>query len=242
MNPPRTYAVVVNHAQQATARRLATGLRPVVDTLLIDSGSELDDDERALFDVLLPNVFYCGLLREAVLRHDHADDLDVLLFVCSDVTVEDHPHLVRRVASAFEDPGVGVYAPALPRSGHPQMVARRAPGLREVCFVEGVCFASRLSLLRQLLPLLAPGVNTYGWGIDIQLGFLAARAGLASVVDDGVAIEHPDATGYDVDAARRLRSASIRAQPARTRWFHRLAATPIGKSRLGWSLMRMLPW
>jgi hypothetical protein len=194
-------AVVVNHGHNAHALALRDRLTTVVDAVAIDSGSQLTHVEHDAFDVCLPNVYYSGLLNEAV-RQVQARGHDSLLLVASDVRVEQVETLVTHARSALARPDIGVYGPCCAGAGQRHMWPRRTARLREVPFLEGFCFAARADLLSRLCPVDLER-NRLGWGLDVHLGYLALRSGLRCVVDDQVEVMHPARTGYSLEQARR---------------------------------------
>jgi hypothetical protein len=210
---------VVNHGHADAALALGRAFRSAAEVVLIDSGSSLSPDQARGFDLVLPNVYYAGLLNAAAalaarLRADH------LYLVCSDVRFSDCALAVRRAEAAFDRPGVGVYAPSARGSVHRQMSGRAGGRLRPVAFVDGFCFAARCDLLRELCPV-DTALNALGHGLDVQLGYLAMRRGLASVVDDELTVEHPLGSGYHQGEARRQwRRWARTALTARARLFH----------------------
>jgi len=238
VTPERLLVAVVNHEQQAGARRLVEAFRPHATVIALDSGSRLAPHERALFDACLPNVYYAGLLNEAVRALAAAPAREILYFVCSDVVVPDAARAVRLACDAFADPRVGVYAPSATRSGHPQMLARGG-GLREAAFVEGFCFAARRDVLAALCPV-DLSENRLGWGLDRQLGYLALRAGLRSVVDHRLTVVHEGSSGYDTAEAGRQRDAWVATLEAPARRFHWLASQAPLKGFVGAHLLRVL--
>lgn len=232
---------IVNHGLNAQALSLKRAFLPHTRTVAIDSGSELTPAERAGFDLALPNVYYSGLLNAVA---DEAANLpaDEPVFVwCSDVTYRDYGEASALAADAFTRPRVGTYAPSAWYSTHRQMWNRRSGLLRSVTFVEGFCFATRAFLLRQLCPIDTTR-NRLGWGLDVQLGYLTRHAGLLSVVDDRIEVQHPPETGYSRVAARHERSAWQAGLPQRPRLFHQLARRQVNKRPLTMRLLLSLPW
>ncbi|HUF07819.1 MAG TPA: hypothetical protein VMO47_00775 [Rhodothermales bacterium] len=201
MNPidlthPGLLISIVNHENTENALRLASRFRECAKTLLIDSGSALTGEEVKHFDVVLPNVYYAGLFNESLRQTLNRPDIEILLFVCSDVTTEDASLLVDRLAQAFSDDSIGVYTPSC--TGRSLEFCRRLEtgALREIPFVDGFIFAVRRSVLRELQPI-DVDVNLLGWGIDVRISYVAASMQLRTVVDDGVAVYHPPDCGYD---------------------------------------------
>lgn len=221
---------VVNHARTAEALALKRAFTPHLETVAIDSGSALSAEERAGFDVALPNVYYAGLLNAVAAATTGRPAAEPVYVWASDVAHDDPAAVVARAAAAFADPRIGLYAPSAWFAGQRQMHRRPGGALRQVLFVEGFCFATRLGLLRALCPV-DPAVNTMGWGLDLQLGYLAHAAGLRCVVDDAVEVRHPRATGYPKAEASRQRRNWVAAQSPAARRFHRIASWEWAKRR-----------
>jgi hypothetical protein len=232
---------IANHECNEGAAELVRGFGPHAPVVAIDSGSRLGPRHEGLFDVRLPNVWYAGLLNEAVAQARRRGERHALYFVCSDVRFADYGAALRRAEQALRDPRVGVYAPCASASSHVQMRRHAGAGLRPVAFVEGFCFAARLALLEEMTPV-DTSVNRIGWGLDVYLGFLALRRGLRSVVDDALCVEHPMSSGYALPDARSQRDRWFRRQGASARCFRLLSGSNLAKTRLGWELLSRLPW
>jgi hypothetical protein len=239
--PPSLRAVVVNHARNREAHELVQALRAHVPALAIDSGSTFAAGEEAWFDLRLPNVFYSGLFNAAVAAcADLADD-DVLYFVCSDVSVPDAGRALERTRIAFADPRIGVYGASAQGTSFSTMRNRGSGGLRELPFVEGFCFAARMSVLRAVAPV-DTALNTLGWGIDIHLAFAARVAGLRCVVDDAVQVTHDMGSGYSQEEALAQMKAWFAAQPAAVQLGQRLIFRSWAQTRLGTLYLQVFPW
>jgi hypothetical protein len=232
---------ILNHGHTAAALALKRAFAAHAPTVALDSGSTLTAAERAGFDVALPNVYYSGLLNAVAELAAPLGDGEPVYCWASDVSHSDPAQVLARAQEAFADPAVGTYAPSAWYSGHPQMWQKRTGRLRRVLFVEGFCFATRAGLLRQLCPI-DTTMNSHGWGIDIHLGYLTRGAGLASVVDDRLRVEHPRSTGYSATTAARQRKAWAARLPRGARWFHRLASIDLFKRGPGMRVVLALPW
>jgi len=235
------FVAIVNHDCNEGAAALVQGFRPHGPVAAIDSGSRLEPRHEALFDVRLPNVYYVGLLNEAVRLARLRGERRALYFVCSDVRFRDCGAALRRAEEAFRDPRIGVYAPSATASSHAQMRWRGSGRLRPAIFVEGFCFAARLALLEEMTPV-DTSVNRIGWGLDVYLGFLALRRGMRSVVDDRITVEHPRTSGYARQEARSQRDRWFERQDPRARRFQRLTGNTLAKTRVGYELVSRLPW
>lgn len=221
---------IVNHERTEAALALGRAFAAAADVVLVDSGSRLSREEARRFDLILPNVYYAGLLNAAVaLALDRG--AEHLYVVCSDVRFPDCALAVRRAEAALDDPGVGVYAPSARGSPHVRMGRRPGDRLRPVAFVDGFAFAARRALLQGLCPV-DTRLNALGYGLDVQLGYLALRDDLTSVVDDGLTVDHPVGSGYSRDEARRQWRRWTRTElTAPARLFHRLVG--LGATEFG---------
>lgn len=231
---------VVNHEHNKEAAALVEGLAPFGEVVAIDSGSKLESRFRDVFDLKLPNVYYTGVLNAAVdqaveRRHDQ------LLLICSDVWVPDCGRLVALSREALADSEVGCYAPCVDGSWHLQMRSRRSGSTREVAFVEGMCFASRTSLLRKLCPV-DPEVNRFGLGLDVVLGYYAMKAGMKAVVDDRLQVRHPLGSGYDVGLANDQYRRWLALLGPEVVRFNKLTRANFFQTRLGFKLLRRFYW
>jgi len=220
VNPDRSLFVAANHGHQDNTRRLLEGFGRHIPSIALDSGSQLTPEERRLFEVAMPNVYYSGLFNEAVAQARRRAGTELLFFFCSDVEVADPGRVVARALRAFEDPRTGVWAPVATGNAHPQCRPRRLPRFRprQVAFVEGFCFVARLSLLEQMTPV-DLAVNSHGWGLDVHLGYLAVANGMRTLADDAVRVHHPKSTGYGIDVAREQRNAWYRTLSPAARRF-----------------------
>lgn len=187
---------IVNHENTSNALTLARGFGERAETMLIDSGSRLTDGEKEQFDVVLPNVYYSGLFNETKRIVSARADVDILLFICSDVLIQDPAFVVDRMAHVFSDPAVGGYTPSNTGSGHPFCQKQETSGLREIPFVDGFILGIRRSVLDRI-PFVDLDVNPLGWGVDVYAGYVAASMRLRTVVDDLASVHHPPGSGYD---------------------------------------------
>jgi len=183
--------VVTNYAFSAEADELKRALSESFETVLIDNSSPLAPK---LADEILPNLRYPGLWNAAV-RLAQQRNRKWLLFIASDVVVDDVTGLANSVRDAIDDSRVGIYTASLDASSrlaYPACFQKGSGGLRE-CFVcEGFFFLARLKVLAPIYPIDLDR-NKYGWGIDALACYWTYRKGLKVVVDDRVTIHHPAA-------------------------------------------------
>ena len=231
---------IVNHEHNDEVITLVNGIRPYANVFAIDSGSKLKDERhRQIFDLILPNVYYSGLLNAAFDEITKHQKNSILYFICSDIRIDDFEAFIACAREAFQNPKIAVYAPSVNDSAHPQMLCRHTNKIRKVTFVEGMCFAVRTSLLRQLCPI-DTRVNQLGHGLDIYLGFLALQSAHHSVVDDRIMVTHPQISGYDQVEARRQRDAWFAQKDKAARQFHNLASWTPFKTPLGLLILKAL--
>lgn len=220
-SPVNLAVVIVNHALQTDAIALKDRFKQALAddasarVIAIDSGSTLTESERAGFELCLPNVYYSGLFNAAIDQtQDYPGDC-VVLFVCSDVKISDVHALLSRMRAAFARWRVGIYAPSVDEPQGLRSTVHQGTGrLRQALFAEGFCFAARLHLFRRLGHI-DTSVNSLGWGIDVELGRIAAARALACYVDDGIIVSHPPGSGYDDAEARRQWFAWVAQLPRR---------------------------
>lgn len=229
--------VVINHEKNDEAMELVEGFRPYADVYAIDSGSQLDERHRRIFDETCPNIYYSGLINRAVEALQRRGQHQSMLWVASDVRVNDYGLMIACARDAMDHPGIGMYAPSAEGSSHGQMRCKKTGRMRRVAFTDGFCFAARLSLLERLYPV-DTDVNYLGHGLDIYLGFLAMQENLRVVVDDRITVIHPPESGYDSDLARRQRFAWLAQKSGKPRRFHWWASRSPCKTPLGLLLLR----
>ncbi len=238
MNEQSLLITIVNHQCNQNAIALKQGFSRLAETLLIDSGSELGEQEKEAFDQLNENIYYSGLFNQAVAALLKSDK-KWLLFVASDVKVSNYGIFLQRLLCAMENRNIGVYAPNSSGSNHRQMWCKHSGSMRPVPFVEGYCFAARRDLLEKIYPV-DVAINRMGWGIDVYLGYHAFHQGLLSVVDDRVKVEHPIESGYCSDTARKQRDQWLQTLPQKAQRFQRLSGWVFFKTRIGFWLFRLL--
>ena len=227
---PSVLAVIGNHDFSSAADDLKARLHQHYETRLIDSGSPQPPKTA---DILLPNWFYTGLWNEAVnlaIRKSAA----WLMFVASDVQIDDTALLARCAEESLGDESVGIYTPSLSRSSRASFdscYCRETGGVRECYLAEGFFFFARTELLAGFHPM-NRDVHKYGWGIDFFSCYQAYRAGYKVVADDRVCIYHPAAV-HTIDRKAALAECGefIKDQAAR-RFLERVKElVPIGRGR-----------
>lgn len=224
--------VIVNHNCNKGAIHLKQQFAPLSDTLLMDSGSTLQESEEEHFDAILGNVYYNGLLNEAWKRFSAEDNYDYLLFITSDVEIENPQYLVKRTAGLLSEPTIGAYCPSTTESSHPFMNCKGTSGIRKVTFPEGFCFAVKKEVLSKVCPV-DTSINKIGHGVDIYIGYVTLLLGMNSVVDDKVVVYHPNGSGYSDIEARKERDNWFDTKSVTANMFHRFVSTDIFKNKIG---------
>ncbi len=239
---------VFNHNCNYNAIKLTKKFRKFTKTYLLDSGSHFENEEdKSQFDKILPNVFYCGMLNDIVKHFDSSTN--AIMFVASDVEVDDPEKLLERANEAFLNPKIGVYAPSVNKEGsnHPQMRNKNSNSLRDALFVDGFCFAARGELLNKIFPIDLK-LNKIGWGVDVYLAYMAIKSKMICVVDDQVNVEHyvgpnnhPNPEIF-INEAKTQRIRWFRSLSKGARNYNKLASIELFKNIFGAKVFQNLPW
>jgi len=196
---------VTNYDFSEQADKLKRRFARKLPTVLIDSSSPVPP---TLADVVIPNAFYPGLWNEAV-RTAGENRFTWMMFVASDVEIDDVNAVCRRAVEAIQDPRLGVWTPSLKpgsRSAAQACLNRGSQSVRECGLIEGFFFLARVDLLACLYPIEKD--NIYGWGADIALNYHGYAHGFGSFVDDRVTIFHPASRAdHQIDTDIALQSA-----------------------------------
>ncbi len=179
---------VTNYGFSEEADDLKRRFARRLPTMLIDSSSPTPPRTA---DLVIANEYYPGLWNAAV-RSAVAQRRPWLMFVASDVQIDDVSALCRRAVEASHAPGLGLWTPSLrddSRVNFPACVNKGSNTLRECCLIEGFFFMARTDVLTRLYPI--GRENKFGWGADVAACYVAHHSGLAAAVDDRVTIHHP---------------------------------------------------
>jgi hypothetical protein len=186
---------VTNHDCSDNARRLRRQLGGFFETIVIDSGST---DNGSEFDVELGNVFYPGLFNESV-RQCRLRGRRFLYFIAADVQVDSAPAIHRIIRSLDDD--VGIWAPSTRGQAHDHCRNKQSGHMRDAPYAEGYTYVVDVDLCDIVYPV-DRASNTFGYGIDLLLGFNCVRNHRRRcVIDDRVEVHHREGKGYDPDAA-----------------------------------------
>ena len=233
-------AVIANHNCNLNAIALKKALLPLVDTIIIDSGSTIDDSIAGYFDIQLENVFYSGILNRA---HDEMKSrrCSHLLLINSDVLIVDPGRLIDRIQTVMKITGAQLYSPSVEDKSHNHnhMVRKPDGDWHNVTFVDGFCFVASRDILDNCCPVDLK-VNKIGHGVDIYMGFLAMKNKADAVVDDRLTVYHPPGSGYDSKIARTMRDAWYKNRSLPARLFHSLASEDFLKNTFGYWIIKLV--
>jgi hypothetical protein len=187
--PRSLLCIIANYDFSAAADHLKAGLSVYYETLLLDSSSP---DPPRTVDIQLPNWYYTGLWNQAVQLALEAHKT-WLLFVASDVEIEDIALLARCVSDVLEDESIGIYTPSLrldSRVSFQSCFNQASDQIRDCALIEGFFFLARTSVLAPCYPV-DRHTNRYGWGIDVLSAYHAHQMNYRVVADDRLCIYHP---------------------------------------------------
>lgn len=188
---------ITNHNVNNNAILLKRNFTKYFKTIIIDSGSNETPEE---FDILLNNVYYTGLFNESI-KQTKLRKKKYLFFIASDVIInsEDYEKIYSTISDLNED--IWLWAPSSSGQSHTHCKNLSTNVLRDVPYLEGFCFLSKIDLFNFLYPVDLK-LNKYGYGIDILLGYNCIRnKRKRCVVDDRIEIHHTPGTGYDMGQA-----------------------------------------
>ena len=234
----RLLVAIINHNENKNAIRLKEIFQPTADTILIDSGSELNKEEKKQFDYLLPNVFYNGLLNKAFecLQPTHTH----LFLITSDVLIKNAAEIVSRIHEVYTTyKDVRVYAPSSIHSTHHHQNNLGTFDIRKVTFTEGFCFVIPKEYLNQICPI-DLSVNKIGHGIDMFMGFLCMKNKKWAVVDDRITVDHPHKSGYSDRQARTERDNWYSTREREAQRYHYWISKDILKNKFGYWLIKKI--
>lgn len=203
-NTNKIIVVIANYDFSENAEFLKDEFQKYLPTIIIDCGSS---NPPKSVDMVILNTFYPGLWNAST-KFALENDYEWLLFIASDIEIADVGRLIPYLSEAINLEGLGVYSPSLEissRCSFDLQYNRNTSGIRKVGIVEGFCFLSRVSLLKQLYPI--PASNIYGWGVDISMCNLAYEQDYAVVCDDRIRVKHPkkkEAHSIDEGAALEM--------------------------------------
>lgn len=194
---------VLNHNRSEMAIGWWKRLSPHFDCVILDSGSNPPCVHEG--SVILPNIYYSGLMNEAAKRCAEGG-YKWLMIVTSDIEIDEAntSKLVDAMKTVAKTVNVALYQPScrwsLRGRALPQSMCHFTGRMRSVNFQEGWFHMMRADLAAELFPI-DVNINLFGWGIDLALSHLARIRKQLVIVDDNVKVLHPKGTGYNKDIA-----------------------------------------
>ena len=236
---------IINHKHTSNAIKLKVHFEKHSDVICIDSGSELNQEEKKHFKISLGNVYYCGMIN-AIGEHlkKNITKYKFVYIIASDVEISEHEKLVVKAKKAFDNSAIGVYGPSVNKNGspHPQMINKNTNRYRKAVFIDGYCFAVRTDLLLNLCPI-DTSINFIGWGIDVYLSYLAIKKGLLTVVDDQMVVQHRPSENQEFRSdARNQRNDWFKQLGKKARLYRQITSIELLKNELGASMINHLNW
>lgn len=157
------------------------------EVVLVDSSSSIPPKKA---DEVVPNEYYTGLWNKTVeIAIERGSEW--LLFLASDVAVEDYKKMCSLTLEVSKDPRIGIYCPSVDdqsRHSFKECGFKGTGGMRDCKSIEGFCFMARTDILKAVHPVTN---NKYGYCIDKLACDIARRMGYRVVVDDRSKIFHP---------------------------------------------------
>lgn len=188
--------VILNYNNNKNALFLKQLFEKNMLTFVVDSGSDIKQNEFLLFD----NIYYSGGLNEGYkLMNEY--NKEYIIFICSDVTIDryNYARLINKINISNLPKDFGVYSPSTIGKCHAHCKHQRK-GVRKVPFVEGFFFLTQKKILDCFLPI-DLNINKLGWGLDVAKGYYTEKNNLFCYIDDNIIIRHPAGTGYSSDNA-----------------------------------------
>lgn len=188
--------VIFNHNHNENSARLLEMFSRDMDTVVLDSGSSIEDPRFAI----MGNIYYSNLFNESA-RLMNLMNKDWLLFITGDVEINEENYIALINATKNLD-GIGSYSPSVSASSKSHPFCKRVAdsGLRDVKFNEGFISLVRADIVNKVYPVNS-NINKHGWGVDVYIGYQCKNAGLRCVMDDSIEVYHPHSTGYDLSEA-----------------------------------------
>lgn len=192
--------VITNYEFSENADSLKERFGEFFPTILIDSSSPIPPVSA---DVTIPNFYYPGLWNGAV-AYALSMGYKWLIFVASDLDIQNVQLLCEKAREASLMPNIGVYSPSLTpnsRTSFPNLINNGSRALVECGVVEGFFFMSRTSILKEIYPI--GEENRAGWGVDIKTCYQAYQQKCLVAVDHRIQIYHPaQLEHHQIDAVR----------------------------------------
>jgi len=189
--------VIANYGFSDNAEYLKSGFSNYFHTVLIDSSSPTPPTNT---DIKITNNYYPGLW-SAAYEYSESNHYKWLMFVATDLVIDDIDHLCLLTYQATQNDSIGIYSPSLredSRTSFSNLYCKSTHSMREVGIVEGFFFLARTEFLKIIYPI--PTNNKFGWGVDVMTCYAANQAEKMVVVDDRIIIYHPPSLpGHAID-------------------------------------------
>ena len=175
------------------------------DTVVLDSGSPVKDDNF----VILDNVYYNGMFNAGIkIMKEHKRKR--FLLITSDIVIDDgNYNRIKNTLNTLSD-DIGVYSSSASKESraHSHCKNKKSDGFRDVKYAEGFFVCVKEEIIDRMYPI-NTDVNKLGWCTDTQFGYHASVLNLRTVVEDMTEIYHPNGTGYNNTEARREMTAYV---------------------------------
>jgi hypothetical protein len=181
------------HNSPDTTERLRQALAPVVDTIVVDSGSDEGCKAKITEEVIYcDNMYWTGCWNYAIELMSQRGS-DVLWVIGGDVELRSKPEeYVKAMKASWP---FGCWHPVVDGVSRPLMQAKRNPvHPTQVWHLEGIAMAVSREAIKVFKAL--PRDNKYGWGLDIWMNWKSWTSNQRNILDGGVKIFHPDLRGY----------------------------------------------
>lgn len=201
MNNTDILFAILNYKETVNTERLYNIISPHFPCRVFDADSGERPDAFNGDTVYLPNIYFGGLLNEAI-RLAIEGRYTYLFFICSDVMIDESQFLKMKHILLNEDFGdVAIYCPAhalesytFVRWAYVQPTNKK----RKVPCVEAMLSMWHKDIFERITPC---NENKYGWGIDIVAAFFSKQKKKNIYIDDRVQIFHPMGAVGKNDAA-----------------------------------------
>jgi glycosyltransferase involved in cell wall biosynthesis len=190
-------AVIMCHNSPDTTERLRRELAPVMDVIVLDSGSDDGCRAKKTAEVIYcDNLFWTGCWNYAIELMQQAN-ADVLWVIGGDIELRSEPEeYVKAIEASWP---FGCWHPVIDGISRPMMQASHTKTPTNVWHLEGIALAVTKEAVREFKKL--PEDNKYGWGLDIWMNWKCWEASMRNVLDSRVKIFHPDLRGYSSHSA-----------------------------------------
>ena len=179
---------ITNYGFSNNSEYLKESFSKYYHTILIDADSPNPPKNT---DLSIKNTYYPGLWNAAV-EYSVSHGYEWLMFVASDLQIDDIKLLCDLTNQATSNKDIGVYSPSLTadsRTAFGNLYNKSTSSIREAGVIEGFFFLARVEILRDIYPI--PETNKSGWGVDVMTCYFSHKSNYLTVVDDRIKIYHP---------------------------------------------------